>query len=81
MTALKTQFERFSELKDWLVEMITLSRYSLVPLGNLDKDCAISVLDNLYARSLSINKHILWYSNTGVPDLGGHEDQDFRSFF
>lgn len=24
---------------------------------------------------------MLWYSNTSLPDLGGHEDQDFRSYF
>jgi DNA polymerase epsilon subunit 1 len=35
----------------------------------------------LYARNLSINKHVLWYSNTGVPDLGGHEEKDFRSYY
>lgn len=53
----------------------------MVPLGNLETDCAISIIDNLYARSLSLHKHILWYSSNGVPDLGGHEDQDFRSYF
>jgi len=58
-----------------------MSRYSLIPVGNLEQDCALSVIDNLYARNLSINRHVLWYSNTSVPDLGGHEDQDFRSFF
>ena len=61
--------------------MITLSRYSLMPIGNLDQDCAISIIDNLFSRNLTMNRHILWYSNNGIPDLGGHEDQDFRSYF
>lgn len=81
MTAFKTMVERMCELGDMLVSMITLARYSMIPVGNLEQDCSISAIDNLYARSLSINKHVLWYSNLGLPDLGGHEDQDFRSFF
>jgi len=30
---------------------------------------------------MSINKHLIWYSDTGTPDLGGHEDKNFRSYF
>jgi DNA polymerase epsilon subunit 1 len=77
----RKQIERFINLKDWLIAMVKLSRYSLVPLGNIDQDQALSVIDNLSARSLSNQKHILWYSNTDEPDLGGHEDLNFRSYF
>lgn len=28
-----------------------------------------------------MNKHVLWYSDTTKPDLGGHEDRDFRIYF
>lgn len=28
-----------------------------------------------------MNKHLLWYSDTGKPDLGGHEDSNFRMYF
>jgi len=79
--AYKNMTMQFAELDEWLTHRITLSRYSLIPLGNLEQDCALSVVDNLFARNLSLNKHVLWYSNSSTPDLGGHEDQDFRSFF
>lgn len=79
--AYKNMTMQFAELDEWLTHRITLSRYSLIPLGNLEQDCALSVVDNLFARNLSLNKHVLWYSNSSNPDLGGHEDQDFRSFF
>lgn len=79
--AYKNMTVQLAELGEWLNHRITLSRYSLVPLGNLEQDCALSIIDNLFARNLSLNKHVLWYSNSSIPDLGGHEDQDFRSFF
>ena len=28
-----------------------------------------------------MNNHLIWYSDTTTPDLGGNEDKDFRSFF
>ena len=65
---------RFTELGLWLNQRIMLSRYSHVPLGNLEQDCALSVIDNLFARNLANNKHVLWYSNSGIPDLGGQEE-------
>jgi DNA polymerase epsilon subunit 1 len=50
-------------------------------VGNIGEDSNLSLIDVLFARSLSHGKHVLWYSNTSVPDLGGHQDQDFRSYF
>jgi DNA polymerase epsilon subunit 1 len=41
----------------------------------------LAAIDTLFARNLSLNRHVLWYSNTSLPDLGGHEDQDFRGYF
>jgi DNA polymerase epsilon subunit 1 len=62
-------------------ERINFSRYSYIPVCNLDEDVAMSIIDTLYARTLTVNKHILWYSDTNKPDLGGHEDRDFRIYF
>ena len=50
-------------------------------MGNLEEDSAIAAIDTLYARNLSKNRHVLWFSDTSLPDLGGHEDQDFRAYF
>ena len=35
----------------------------------------------LYGRALGHAKHVLWYSDEGQPDLGGHERDDFRAYF
>lgn len=64
-----------------LKERINKARYAYTPLGNLETDSPLAAIDTLYARNLSKNRHVLWYSNTSLPDLGGHEDQDFRSYF
>lgn len=78
--AFKNGVARLAEIGDWLQHRITLSRYALVPLGNLDEDSALSLIDNLFARNLSIHRHVLWYSHSSLPDLGGHENKDFRGF-
>ncbi len=39
------------------------------------------IIDTLFARNLRASKHLLWYSDTGKPDLGGHEDKDFRIYY
>ena len=57
------------------------SRYSLIPLCNLDEDIHLAMIDMIYARNLALNKQVLWYSDTVKPDLGGHEDRDFRIYF
>jgi DNA polymerase epsilon subunit 1 len=72
---------KFLQGDQWLKERINYSRYSYIPLGNLEEDSELAVIDTLYARNLTLNRHVLWYSNTSLPDLGGHEDQDYRSYF
>jgi len=79
--AFKNIVLRFMEAEDWLKDRVCQSRYAYVPVGNIGEDSNLSLIDVLYARSLSHGKHVLWYSNTSVPDLGGHQDQDFRSYF
>ena len=79
--AAKNMSYRFIELRDIVRERINFSRYSLIPVCNLDEDAPLCVIDTLYARTLSANKHVLWYSDSTKPDLGGHEDKDFRGYF
>lgn len=65
----------------WLQDRVHQSRYAVTPLGNIQKDSYVALIDILFARSLNMNGHIIWYSKSNMPDLGGHEDQDFRSYF
>lgn len=37
-SASKNMSTRFTEMKDWLKEKINFSRYSLIPVGNLELD-------------------------------------------
>ena len=39
------------------------------------------MIDLQMARNLSMSKHLIWYSDTAQPDLGGHEDRNFRSYY
>ena len=73
--------DRFISCGSWLQDRIHQSRYAVTPLANLEQDSYVALIDILYARLLTLNGHILWYSNSSMPDLGGHEEQDFRSYF
>ena len=65
---------------------VDFSKYSLVPIANQDNShegnlLPDGIIDVLYGRALAHAKHVLWYSDDGLPDLGGHERDDFRSYF
>jgi hypothetical protein len=53
-----------------------LARYARVPLCNFDTDFSIFLADVQFARILKSNDFILWYSDTGKPDLGGNDEDD-----
>jgi hypothetical protein len=78
--AVRNMTSRFTEVGIWLNEKIDFSRYTVIPLCNLEADSQSFVIDTLYARSLYQNKHLLWYSEGHLPDLGGHEDKNYRLF-
>ena len=80
-TACKNMSNRFISVRDTVRERINLSRYSLIPVCNLEEDAPLSIIDTLYARALTQTKQILWYSDSTKPDLGGHEDKDFRGYY
>jgi len=72
---------RFTDMGEWLEDRINLARYTFIPLCNIESDAPLFIIDTLFARSLTMNKHLVWYSDTTQPDLGGHEDKNFRIYF
>ena len=66
---------------EWFDEKYSFSLYSGIPIGNLNNDTAVQIIDVLYSRALQNSNHLLWYSDTSLPDLGGNEDADFRRFY
>ncbi|KAI9594971.1 hypothetical protein BDF19DRAFT_465848 [Syncephalis fuscata] len=57
--------------------------YANVPIGNIDGDATLFLIDLFYARRLCANNHVLWWSSSqgsgsGRPDLGRDEDVDYR---
>ena len=76
--AVKNMTARFTEVGEWLSEKIDFSTHTVMPICNLENDSQQFVIDTLYERSLYTNKHLLWYSDGSKPDLGGHEDKNYR---
>lgn len=72
---------RFTDMGDWVQNRVGFSRYTFIPVCNLEVDAPIFITDLLLARSLNMQKHIIWYSDSAQPDLGGHEDQNYRIYF
>ena len=62
-------------------DKVNFSRYSLIPVCNLESDAPLYIIDLLYARLLHMNNNLSWYSDTSKPDLGGHEEKDFRIYY
>lgn len=50
----------------------------MIPVCNLGDN--INIIDTLFSRSLHRSKHLLWYSDTSLPDLGGNEDRNCRFY-
>ncbi|KAI9505131.1 hypothetical protein BX070DRAFT_188883 [Coemansia spiralis] len=62
----------------WVDERISLSHYADVPVGNIPADAPLFLADIFFARKLSLSKHILWWSPSSKPDLGGRQDDEFN---
>jgi DNA polymerase epsilon subunit 1 len=56
--------------------LVPMSRYSQIPLCNFPPDRVVYATDILLARRLRQNDMLLWYSDSGKPDIGGHEEED-----
>ncbi|KAJ1554975.1 DNA polymerase epsilon catalytic subunit [Nowakowskiella sp. JEL0078] len=74
--AFRRMFSHLGNLNMWLQDQIVLSRYADVPLCNVEQDYLAFMADVFLARRLFKSDMILWTSLNGVPDLGGHEEDD-----
>ena len=79
--ACKNMTLRMGEMGPYLKDKVNYSRYAYVPVCNLEGDAPLFIIDTLYARTLALSKHVLWYSDSTKPDLGGHEERDYRLYF
>lgn len=70
---MKRIINHYLSLSSWLSKLISMSRYSNVPLCNLHVDNLGYLIDVEYARRLLKADIILWWSNTSLPDYGGSE--------
>ena len=69
---------RYLSLGPWLDRMNSLAVYYDVPIGHLDGDQPLWLVDIAFARRLHQNDMVLWWSPSDQPDLGGVEN-DRRS--
>lgn len=67
----------------WIKNLISISKYGNIPLCNLEIDNLGYLIDVEYARRLSMNNVVLWWSPKALPDHGGFENdsaQDYENF-
>lgn len=60
-------------LGSWIKNMVMLSRYGNVPICNLQIENMGYLIDIEYARRLSTNNIVLWWSGNPLADHGGFE--------
>lgn len=65
---------RYFSLGPWLDRLISLADYYDVPIGHVDGDQPLLLSDISFARRLSEQDMILWWSAGDRPDLGGIEN-------
>lgn len=70
---LKRIFNHYFVLATWVKKLISLSKYSNIPLCNLQVENINYLIDIEYARRLSQNNIVLWVSPSPLPDHGGFE--------
>lgn len=70
--------QHFLNLQVYLDDLLAISQYAGIPIGNIPQDVTTFTLDLFFARSLQERNHILWASRSGYPDFGGKEIQDYR---
>ncbi|KAJ2994653.1 DNA polymerase epsilon catalytic subunit [Globomyces sp. JEL0801] len=71
--------EHLFNLTPFLTERIEISRYSNVPICNIEQDYTIFLSDLFLARRLQKMDVLLWCSNSVKPDLGGSEQDDNKA--
>jgi DNA polymerase epsilon subunit 1 len=63
--------QRYLIFPRWFADRLHCARYSHVPVCNLGVDAITTMIDVSYARVLQQGRHLLWASETRVPDVGG----------
>lgn len=74
---IKRVINHFLSLSTWLKKLMQLSKYTNVPLCNLDVDNIGYLIDINYSRKLTENNIILWWSPNSTPDYGGLEKENY----
>lgn len=74
--AAKRLIQRCMASGRWWEGQLAFCRYAHVPIGNVEKDSPAFVSDLLYARVLKESNHLLWMSDSPLPDLGGLEEDE-----
>lgn len=69
----KRLINHYFALAAWISNLISLARYGNVPLCNLHIENIGYLIDIEYARRLTTNNVVLWWSSSSLPDHGGFE--------
>lgn len=77
---LKRIMNHYFLLASWLKNLIGLANYGKIPLCNLQIENVGYLIDIEYARRLSENNVVLWWSKSPYPDHGGFEDDRVQDF-
>lgn len=72
--AAQKMLSRYLAFGAWLDRTIALAQYYDVPIGHIDGDQPLLLADIEFARRLTGQDIVLWWSPTDRPDLGGIED-------
>lgn len=64
---------RYLSLGAWIDRMASLADYYDVPIGHIEGDQPLLLADISFARRLSQQDMVLWWSPSDWPDLGGTE--------
>jgi Domain of unknown function (DUF1744) len=54
--AAKNMCFRFTEMQGIIRDRINFSRYSYIPVCNLEDDAPVAIIDTIYARTLAMSK-------------------------
>ncbi|GEQ71873.1 hypothetical protein JCM33374_g5559 [Metschnikowia sp. JCM 33374] len=65
--------KHYFNLASGIKNLINLSNYASIPLCNLQAENLDYLIDVQYARRLTENNVVLWWSNNLYPDHGGYE--------
>jgi hypothetical protein len=75
MFAAERMMQRFLIFPRWFDDRLACARYAHIPLCNLGPDALTTMIDVIFSRQLTHNRHLLWASEgTNSPDLGKGAD-------